>query len=265
MSNRIYAVLIALAVQAAASLGLPAAAAAQDKSVLVFAAASMKDSLDSVNAAFTKARSVKVTASYAASSALMKQIEGGAPADVFISADTDWMDYGSKNRLIKDETRINLLGNKLVLIAPKDSNQADVIIGPGFDLAKLAGDGRVATGDVRAVPVGLYAKASLEKLGAWTAVEPKMAMTENVRVALTLVARGEAKLGIVYATDAKVEPGVKVIGTFPDDSHAPIVYPAAATKQAKPEASQYLDYLRSAAARSTFESFGFSVIARPTS
>jgi molybdate transport system substrate-binding protein len=265
MSNRVYAILIALAVQAAASFGLPSAAAAQDRSVLVFAAASMKDSLDSVNAAFTRAQSVKVTASYAASSALLKQIEGGAPADVFISADTDWMDYGAKNKLIKDETRINLLGNKLVLIAPKDSAQGEVTIEPGFDLAKLAGEGRIATGDVRAVPVGLYAKASLEKLGAWAAVEPKMAMTENVRVALTLVARGEAKLGIVYATDAKVEPGVKVIGTFPDDSHPPIIYPAAATKQAKPEASQYLDYLRSAAARSTFESFGFSVIARPTS
>ena len=131
MSNRVYAILIALAVQAAASFGLPSAAAAQDRSVLVFAAASMKDSLDSVNAAFTRAQSVKVTASYAASSALLKQIEGGAPADVFISADTDWMDYGAKNKLIKDETRINLLGNKLVLIAPKDSAQGEVTIEPG--------------------------------------------------------------------------------------------------------------------------------------
>ncbi|HEY6258832.1 MAG TPA: molybdate ABC transporter substrate-binding protein [Xanthobacteraceae bacterium] len=263
--NRISAILVAVVVQAAATAGLPSAAHAQDKSILVFAAASMKEALDSVNAAFTKAQSIKVTSSYAASSALMKQIEGGAPADIFASADLDWMDYGSKNKLIKDETRINLLGNKLVLIAPKDSSQVQVIIGPGFDLARLAGDGRIATGDVRAVPVGLYAKAALEKLGAWSAVEPKMAMTENVRVALTLVARGEAKLGIVYSTDAKVEPGVKVIGIFPEDSHPPIVYPVAATKQAKPEASQYLDYLRSSAAKSTFESYGFSFLARPAS
>ena len=141
----------------------------------------------------------------------------------------------------------------------------EVAIGPGFDLAKLAGDGRVATGDVRAVPVGLYAKAALEKLGVWATAAPKLAMTENVRVALTLVARGEAKLGIVYATDAKVEPGVKVIGTFPDDSHPPIIYPVAATRQAKPEAMQYLDYLRSSAAKTIFESYGFSFLARPTS
>ncbi len=148
-------------------------------------------------------------------SALMKQIEQGAPADVFISADLNWMDYGSQKKLIKDNTRVNLLGNKLVLIAAKDSKISNVTIGPGFDLAKLAGDGRVATGDVRAVPVGLYAKAALEKLGAWAAVEPKMAMADNVRAALILVARGEAPLGIVYETDAKVEPGVKIVGVFP--------------------------------------------------
>jgi len=265
MLNRILAVLTAVAVQAVATVFPPAAAQAQDKNILVFAAASMKDSLDSVNADFTKAQSIKVTSSYAASSALMKQIEGGAPADVFISADVDWMDYGAKHGLIKEDTRVNLLGNKLVLIAAKDSPQGPVSIGPGFDLAKLVGDGRVATGDVRAVPVGLYAKAALEKLGGWAAVEPKMAMTENVRVALTLVARGEAKLGIVYATDAKVEPGVKVVGAFPDDSHPPIIYPVAATKQGKPEASQYLNYLRSAVAKAKFESYGFTFLAQPTS
>jgi molybdate transport system substrate-binding protein len=266
MLKRVFAILVAAAMQAAATVVLPGGAASgQERGILVFAAASMRDSLDQVNSAFAKARSIKVTASYAASSALMKQIEGGAPADVFISADPDWMDYGAKNKLIKDETRVNLLGNKLVLITAKDSVQGEVAIGPGFDLVKLAGEGRVATGDVRAVPVGLYAKAALEKLGAWAAAEPKLAMTENVRVALTLVARGEAKLGIVYATDAKVEPGVKVIGTFPDDSHPPIIYPAAATRQAKPETMQYLDYLRSTAAKAIFESYGFSFLARPTS
>jgi molybdate transport system substrate-binding protein len=129
------------------------------------------------------------------------------------------------------------LGNRLVLIAPKDSKLGDFTIGQGFDLAQLAGDGRIATADVRAVPVGKYAKAALEKLGSWTAAAPKFAMTENVRAALTFVARGEAPLGIVYATDAKVEPGVKVLGTFPADSHPAIVYPVAATVTAKPEAA----------------------------
>ena len=178
----------------------------------------MKNALDDVDAAFTKKTGVKVVASYDASSALMKQIEAGAPADVFISADLKWMDYGSQKKLIKDDTRVNLLGNQLVLIAPKDSKIDNVTIAPGFDLAKLAGDGRIATGDVKAVPVGLYAQAALQKLGAWAAVEPKMAMTQNVRAALVLVARGEAPLGIVYSTDAKVEPGVKIVGVFPEDS-----------------------------------------------
>ena len=196
---------------------LPHPAQAQDKSITVFAAASMKNALDDVDAAFTKKSGVKVVASYDASSALMKQIEAGAPADVFVSADLKWMDYGSQKKLIKDDTRVNLLGNELVLIAPKDSKIGNVTIAPGFDLAKLAGDGRIATGDVKAVPVGIYAQAALEKLGVWAAVEPKMAMTANVRAALILVARGEAPLGIVYSTDAKVEPGVKVVGVFPED------------------------------------------------
>src|SRR5581483_5061627 len=187
--------------------------------------ASMKNALDDANQAFTKDSGTTVVASYAASSALMKQIEQAAPADVFLSADIDWMDYGAKRGLIKSDTRFDLLGNRLVLIAPKDSAITQVSIGPGFDLAALAGNGRVAVGDVRAVPAGLYAKAALEKLGAWTAAEPKLAMAESVRAALTLVARGEAVLGIVYSTDAKVEPGVKIVGTFPADSHPPIIYP----------------------------------------
>ena len=240
-------------------------AAAQEKTITVFAAASMKNALDDVDAAYTKKSGVKVVASYDASSALMKQIEGGAPADVFVSADLNWMDYGSQKKLINDATRVNLLGNKLVLIAPKDSKIDNVTIGPGFDLAKLAGDGRIATGDVKAVPVGLYAKAALEKLGVWAAVEPKMAMTANVRAALVLVARGEAPLGIVYSTDAKVEPGVKIVGVFPDDTHPPIIYPVAATVNAKPDAIPYLAFLRSQAAKTIFESYGFTVLAKPTS
>ena len=250
---------------AVAMTAVPFAAQAQDKSITVFAAASMKNALDDVDAAFTKQSGIKVVASYDASSALMKQIEGGAPADVFVSADLKWMDYGSQKKLIKDDTRMNLLGNTLVLIAPKDSKIDKVTIAPGFDLAKLAGDGRIATGDVKAVPVGIYAQAALEKLGIWSAVEPKMAMTANVRAALVLVARGEAPLGIVYSTDAKVEPGVKVVGTFPEDSHDPIIYPVAATMGAKPEATAYLAFLRSQAAKTIFESYGFAVLMKPTS
>jgi molybdate transport system substrate-binding protein len=240
-------------------------ASAEDKTLTVFAAASMKNALDDIDAAFTAKTGVKVNASYAASSTLAKQIEQGAPADIFVSADTDWMDYATSKKTINEPTRVNLLGNSIVLIAPKDSKIGDVTIGPGFDLAKLADDGKIATGDVKAVPVGKYAKAALEKLGAWTAAEPKFAMADSVRAALTLVARSEAALGIVYATDAKVEPGVKIVGTFPADTHPPIIYPVAATSTAKPEANAYLDYLRSSAAKAVLEKYGFNYLIRPTS
>ncbi len=253
----------------AACLGLagaPTSAHAQDnKTLTIFAAASMKNALDDANAAFSQASGVKVVASYAASSALMKQIEQGAPADVFVSADLDWMDYGAQKKVIKDETRVNLLGNRLVLIAPKESKLSEIAIGPGFDLATLAGGGRIATGDVRAVPVGKYAKAALETLGAWTAAEPKFAMAENVRAALTLVARGEAPLGIVYETDAKVEPAVKIVGVFPENSHPPITYPVAATMTAHAETAAYLGFLRSSQAKAIFERYGFTFLVRPTS
>ena len=239
-------------------------ALAQEKSLTVFAAASMKNALDDINAAYTAKSGVKMVASYAASSALAKQIEQGAPADIFASADTDWMDYAIGKKTINEPTRVNLLGNSLVLIAPKDSKLDKVAIGPGFDLSKLAGDGKIATGDVKAVPVGKYAKASLEKLGAWQAAEPKFAMAESVRAALALVARGEAPLGIVYSTDAKVEPGVKIVGTFPADSHPAITYPVAATGTAKAEAADYLAFLRSSAAKTIFEKYGFSFLVSPT-
>jgi len=237
---------------------------AQDKSLTVFAAASMKNALDDIDAAYTAKTGIKVAASYAASSALAKQIEQGAPADVFASADTDWMDYATAKKSINEPTQVNLLGNSMVLIAPKDSKIDNVAIGQGFDLAKLVGDGRIATGDVKAVPVGKYAKAALEKLGAWQAAEPKFAMVESVRAALALVARGEAVLGIVYSTDAKVEPGVKIVGTFPADSHPAIIYPVAATATAKPEAADYLVFLRSSAAKAIFEKYGFKFLVSPT-
>src|SRR5262249_1212864 len=231
------------------------------KRMRVLAGASLKNALDDVDTTFTKQSDVKVAVRYGASSALAKQIEQGAPADVFASANLQWMDHYVR----KKDTRVNLLGNKLVLIAAKDAKIDHVTIGPGFDLAKLAGDGRVATGDVREVPVGLYAKAALERLGAWAAVEPKMAMAENVRLALSMVTRGEAALGIVYETDAKTEPAVKVIGVFPDNTHDPIIYPVALTANAKSDAVQYLSFLRTQTAKSIFEKYGFNFLIKPTS
>ena len=240
-------------------------AQAQDKTVTVFAAASMKNAIDDINAAFIKATGIKAVASLAASSALAKQIEQGAPADMFASADLDWMDYLEKKNLIKNDSRVNLLGNRLVLIAPKESKLNNVTIGQGFDIAKLAGDGRIAVADVRAVPAGKYAKAALEKLGGWSAAEPKLASAENVRAALALVGRGEAPLGIVYETDAKIEKNVKIVGRFPEDSHPAIVYPVALTTNAKPEAARYLDFLRSGLAKTIFETYGFTFLIKPVS
>jgi len=224
----------------------------------------MKNALDEIDAAFTAKTGIKTIASYAASSMLAKQIEQGAPADIFISADTDWMDFAIDKKVVNETTRINLLGNSLVLIAPQDSAINRVTIGPGFDLAGLAGSGRIATGDVNSVPVGKYARAALQKLGAWQAAEPKFAMAESVRAALLLVARGEVTLGIVYATDARIESGVKIVGTFPADSHPAIIYPVAATTSAKPEAFSYLSFLRSSAAKAIFERYGFSFLVSPS-
>jgi len=245
---------------AAATVVTPLPAAAQD--LTVFAAASMKNALDEVNKAFTAKENINVKASYAASSALIKQIEAGAPADVFISADLDWMKYGIEKKAIKPGSDFALLGNRLVMIAPKDSKINDVKIAQGFDIAALAGDGRIATGDVRAVPVGKYAKAAMEKLGIWAKAEPKMAMAENVRAALALVGRGEAALGIVYETDAKVEPNVKIVGAFPQESYPPIVYPAGQTVNAKADAAKYSAFLRSPAATTIFEKYGFTVLGK---
>lgn len=249
----------------AALAGAPQPSAAQEQ-ITVFAAASLKNALDDTNAAFAKATGVKVTVSYAASSALAKQIEQGAPADIFISADLQWMDYLGERKLIKPDTRFNLLGNKLVLIAPAASRIGNVSIGPGFDIAKLAGSGRIAVADVNAVPAGRYARAALEKLDAWAKAEPKLAQAENVRATLAFVARDETPIGIVYETDAKVEPKVKVVGAFPDDSYPPVIYPVAATAiTAKQSVSQYLHFLRTPAAKAIFEKYGFSFLIRPVS
>ena len=254
-----------LGVLVCATLAVIAPAAAQEKSLTVFVAASLKNAIDDINAAYSARSGIRIAASYAASSALARQIEQGAPADIFVSADLEWMDYATGRKTINESTRVNLLGNKLVLIAPKDSSVANVTIAQGFDLAKLAGDGKIATGDVQSVPVGKYARAALEKLGAWTAAAPKFAMADNVRAALTLVSRGEATLGIVYETDARIEPGVKIVAAFPSDSHPAIVYPFAATLNAKPAAADYLGFIRSSAAKAIFERYGFTVLVQPSS
>ena len=245
--------------------GTPQPLIAQEQ-LTVFAAASLKNAIDETNAAFAKSTGMKVVSSYEASSALAKQIEQGAPADVFISADLRWMDYAAEHKLINPTTRVNLLGNKLVLIAPVDSKLGNVNIGQGFDIARLAGDGRIAVADVKAVPAGLYAKAALEKLGAWPAAAPKLAQAENVRATLAFVARGEAPIGIVYETDAKIEPKVKTIGVFPDDSYPPVTYPVAATAETKKASvAQYLGFLRTQAAKTIFEKYGFSFLIKPVS
>ncbi|WP_225767328.1 molybdate ABC transporter substrate-binding protein [Inquilinus sp. Marseille-Q2685] len=244
---------------AAVGFGAPAGAKAQD--VTVFAAASLKDALDAINAQWQADAGHKATISYAASSALAKQIEAGAPADVFISADLDWMNYLADRKLIKPETRSTLLGNRIVLVAPKDS-AVQLTIAPNFELAKALGDGHLAMADVKAVPAGKYGQAALEKLGVWSSVQGKVAQAENVRATLALVSRGEAPLGIVYQTDAAADPGVKVVGTFPADSHPPILYPVAVLAgNNKPEAQAFVDYLKSSAAKPLFEKQGFTVVA----
>ncbi|NTE87318.1 molybdate ABC transporter substrate-binding protein [Agrobacterium rubi] len=251
--------LVAVIGSVLAITGLSAPAFAQDK-VTVFAAASMKNALDAANAEWAKETSNEATVSYAASSALAKQIEAGAPADLFISADLAWMDYVAGKKLIKDDTRTNLLGNRLVLVAPADK-ATPVDIKQGFDLGELVGDGKLAMGAVDSVPAGKYGKAALEKLGVWSSVEGKVAGAESVRAALVLVSRGEAPYGIVYQTDAAADPGVKIVGTFPQDSHEPIIYPVAILSESKsPAAAAYLDFLRSAKAAPFFEKQGFTIL-----
>lgn len=227
---------------------------------LVFAAASLKNAIDAVNAEWRTETGMTASVSYAASPALARQIEQGAPADIFISADLDWMDYLQERKLIKAETRTNLLGNTLVLIAPAGSAASFAIAG-GADLGAFIADGRLAVGDVASVPAGKYAKQTLEALGMWAGVQGKLAQTDSVRAALALVARGEATAGIVYATDAKAEPKVKLLGTFPADTHAPIIYPVAlVASSTNAEAHAFFGYLHSPAARRVFDAQGFAVL-----
>ncbi len=234
---------------------------AEGPDLVIFAAASLKNALDGANAQWQKDTGKTAKISYAASSALAKQIEQGAPAQIFISADLDWMDYLAGKNLIKADTRSNFLGNRIVLVAPKDKAQP-VEIKAGFDLAKVVGDGRLSMANVDSVPAGKYGKAALEKLGVWASVSGKIAQAENVRAALLLVSRGEAPAGIVYQTDAASDPSVAVIGTFPADSHPPIVYPVALTANAgHSDAAGFLTFLKSAKARPFFDVQGFTVLA----
>ncbi len=227
--------------------------------VVVFAAASLKDALDGVAAQWTKETGKRAAISYAASSALARQIEQGAPAQMFISADLDWMDYVAGKNLIKPATRSNILGNRIVLVAPKTST-AMIKIEPNFQLDAALGGGRLAVADVNAVPAGKYGKAALEKLGVWNSVQDKVAQAENVRATLLLVSRGEAPLGIVYQTDAIADPNVKIVGTFPEDAHPPIIYPVALTANTNnPDADAFLAYMKSAKARPLFAAQGFAV------
>jgi len=247
---------------AAALLGLILGTAqpAMADEILVFAAASLKNALDEAVMGYEQQGGDKVNVSYAASSALAKQLESGAPADIFISADLDWMDYAQQRNLIKPETRKNLLGNRLVLVAPASSG-ITVEIKPNFPLVSLLKDGRLAMADPDTVPAGKYGKAALEKLGVWSSVEGKVARAENVRAALFFVSRQEAPLGIVYQTDAAADRGVKIVAAFPEDTHPPIVYPIALSAASKdPGAVKFLGFVESSAAKPIFEKQGFTVL-----
>jgi molybdate transport system substrate-binding protein len=244
------------------ALAAPVSAAAQTPSVTVFAAASLKTALDDIAAQWHKETGKTARISYAASGALAKQIEAGAPADIFLSADVPWMDYAAERKLIKSETRRNVLGNALVLVAPADSKTPPMQIDAQTDLLALLGkDGRLAMGQPKSVPAGAYAEQALTSLGLWDRVKVRIAQTESVRATLVFVARGEAPLGIVYRTDAHAEPKVKVLGTFPESSHAPIVYPIALiAASTNPDAKAFYDYLASPAASASFKRESFDVL-----
>jgi molybdate transport system substrate-binding protein len=242
-----------LAIACAAGLSL-AAPASQGRELLVFAAASLSDALEEIVA---RSGMPEVRTSYASSSTLARQIELGAPADVFISAHPVWMDYLARKGLIDGETRVDLLGNRLVLIAPR-SSAVQIEIRRGFPLAKQIGEGFLAMGDPEHVPAGIYARAALESLGVWSLVEHRITRSESVRAALALVSRGESPLGIVYGSDAVAEPAVRVLGEFPPRTHPLIHYPVACVEGHEHFASDsFLSYLRSPQAKAIFRRYGF--------
>lgn len=243
-----------------AGLLAPASALAQAPGVTVMAAASLTDALRELGQAWAAKGHSAPRFVFAASSALARQVEQGAPADIFMSADEPWADYLQERNLLLPGTRVSPLGNRLVLIAPADQ-PGDVVLAPGVDLlARLGPTGRIATGDPASVPVAKYAQAALTKLGVWDRVQPRLARAENVRAALLLVERGEAPLGIVYATDAAASPGVRVVGTFPEDSHPPITYPfAILARSDRPEVRALFAFLTGPEAVPVYRRLGFSV------
>ena len=237
-----------------------AGAAAADQPVTVFAAASLTDVLKAAAATWQGQGHGPVVLSFGSSSAIAKQVEAGAPADVFASADEKWMKYLTDKSLIATESIRRPIGNDLVLVAPADSN-ATVTIAPNFDLLGALNGGRLSMGDPKGVPAGTYGKQALTNLGVWAKVEAQTAPAENVRAALALVQRGEAPLGIVYATDARSANGVKVVVTFPDDSHDPIVYPMGIVAgHDRPEVKAFFDFLTSAQGKALFKSYGFKTL-----
>ena len=239
-------------------LSMGAAMPASGTEVTVFAAASLKEAMDEQAKRFEADTGNKVIVSYGGSNALARQIQAGAPADVFISADLDWVDYVERRALLVSGSRVNLLRNELVLIAPASSNAA-LRIAPGFALATALRNEKLAMANPDSVPAGKYGKSALESLGVWKSVEKQVVRTDNVRAALVLVARREAAFGIVYKTDALAERGVRIVDTFPEATHAPIVYPAAVVAPGRsPAAKALLDFLRSGAARPIWEKYGFA-------
>jgi len=239
------------------ALGAAGGVRAQPQPLTVFAAASLQNVMKEIGADYTKASGTPIAFSFAGSSTLARQIVEGAPVDLFISADPQWMDYTQSHGLVEGASRVDLLANQLALIAPKGSTLS-LKIAPGFAIAKALGDGRLAMADPDAVPAGLYGKAALTKLGVWPQVEGKVAKGDSVRAALVFVAKGEAPLGIVYDTDAKIDPDVRIVDLFPSDSHPPILYPAAVIVSPKsPAARAFLAYLQSPPARAVFARYGF--------
>lgn len=237
-------------------------AEATPRPVTVFAAASLTDALERLGDEFGRSTGIPVRFSFAASSVLARQIEAGAGADIFFSADQEWMDYLQQRGRIKEATRRNLLGNRLALIAPADST-LQLKITPGFALARALGGRRLATGDPDSVPVGRYAKNALTSLGVWQDVADRLVRAEDVRHALMFVSRGEVPLGIVYESDARIDRNVRVIDIFPAASHPPITYPVALTRSASAEASRFFDFVRGPAGRAAFEDLGFTVPGTP--
>lgn len=258
MPNRLRTLLVAFCALLVAACNGPAQPEQAEKEPIVLAAASLQEALEAAAQAWEAKGHARPALSFAGSSTLARQVENGAPADVFISADEEWMDELEAKGLIREGSRRVLLGNQLVLVAPA-TGTAQVVLDSPDSFAAALGDGRLAMADPEAVPAGRYGKAALEKLGIWRTVAERIAPSESVRAALALVENGEAPLGVVYATDALITLKVKVVARFPADSHPPIRYPAAVLKSSdNPDALAFLDFLASAEARAIFARYGFT-------